>query len=107
MAGRRGFGEGGNTMSQLRRGSLLAILVVSAGIPRTVQGQAAPRPGEGRLELVEAVPRDDLASTVSAAISPDGRFLYSSAWSVASLTVFARDPQSGRLQHRQTVTSDT
>jgi 6-phosphogluconolactonase (cycloisomerase 2 family) len=92
-------------MFRLVRCSGLVVLVAVAALPGVARGQA--RPGEGRLELVEAVPRDDLTATVSAAISPDGRFLYSSAWSAASLTVFARDAQSGRLEHRQTVTSDT
>jgi 6-phosphogluconolactonase (cycloisomerase 2 family) len=64
---------------------------------------AAGAPGEGRLSLVEAVPRDDLAATVDVAVSPDGKFVYSASWQAATATVFARDPRSGKLEHRQTI----
>jgi 6-phosphogluconolactonase (cycloisomerase 2 family) len=70
-----------------------------------LQGAAPGERGEGRLSLVESVPRDDLDATVSAAVSPDGRFLYASSWRAGTVTAFARDPESGTLQPRQTISS--
>jgi 6-phosphogluconolactonase (cycloisomerase 2 family) len=89
-------------MLRISRWGWLAVLV--GGV--VMLGAQQCGAGEGRLKLVEAVQRDDLDATVSAAISPDGKFLYSSAWRPASLTVFARDAQSGALEHRQTITSE-
>src|SRR4051812_3735746 len=62
--------------------------------------------GEGRLQLVEAVPRDDLAATVGVSISGDGKFVYAASWQAATATVFARDGRSGKLEHKQTVSDD-
>jgi len=59
---------------------------------------------EGRLKLVESVVREDLNRVVCIAFSPDGRFVYASAWMPASLTVFTRDPKTGKLEHIQTLT---
>jgi 6-phosphogluconolactonase (cycloisomerase 2 family) len=61
---------------------------------------------EGRLKPVEAVVREDLNRVVSVASSPDGRFVYASAWMPASLTVFTRDPKTGKLEHTQTMTGE-
>src|SRR5262245_49676514 len=58
----------------------------------------------GRLKLVESVPRDELNSVVTAVVSPDGRFLYASSWRLAIVTVFARDPETGKLELKQTIT---
>jgi DNA-binding beta-propeller fold protein YncE len=69
-------------------------------------GLAGAAPGEGRLKLVEAVPRDDLAATVGVAISPDGKFVYSASWQAATATVFARDRATGKLEHKQTVADE-
>jgi 6-phosphogluconolactonase (cycloisomerase 2 family) len=58
----------------------------------------------GRLEFVEAPARDELDSVNTSVISPDGKFLYASAWKRAALSVFARDPRTGRLESKQTIT---
>src|SRR5262249_49569221 len=34
----------------------------------------------------------------------DGRFLYASSWRLAIVTVFARDPETGKLELKQTIT---
>src|SRR5262245_37491688 len=58
----------------------------------------------GRLEFIEAPSRDELDSVVSSVISPDGKFLYASAWKPATINVFARDLRAGRLESKQRVT---
>jgi 6-phosphogluconolactonase (cycloisomerase 2 family) len=89
-------------MSRIGRwGSLSAL--VSVGI---LLGASQGERGDGRLTLVESVPRDDLDATVSAAVSPDGKFLYASSWRAGTVAAFARDPESGKLEPRQTVSSD-
>ena len=59
--------------------------------------------GEGRLTFVEAEPRDDLDGVVTAAISPDGKFLYASSWKAGAVVVFTRDAQTGKLEPKQTI----
>jgi 6-phosphogluconolactonase (cycloisomerase 2 family) len=85
----------------VRWGSLL-VLMLGLGFPAVADEEKGP--GDGRLRHIESVPRDDLATTVSAEISPDGRFLYATSWNVGTATVFARDRKTGRLEHRQTIT---
>jgi 6-phosphogluconolactonase (cycloisomerase 2 family) len=55
------------------------------------------------LVLVETITRDDLSKVVSSVISPDGKFLYASCWNPGALVVFARDNETGKLTHVQTV----
>ncbi len=64
-------------------------------------GSAVAEPGP--LTLVESVVREDLGGTTSVVVSPDGRFLYASAYQAASHVVFARDAKTGKLEHVQTV----
>ncbi|MCA1686695.1 MAG: lactonase family protein [Planctomycetia bacterium] len=61
--------------------------------------------GEGRLRFVESVPRLELDGVVSATISPEGKFLYAASWKAGSVTAFARDPQSGKVEHKQTISN--
>jgi 6-phosphogluconolactonase (cycloisomerase 2 family) len=87
----------------LRWGSLLVLtLGLGPGIPAVADEEKAT--GDGRLRHIESVPRDDLETTVSAENSPDGRFLYAASWNVGTVTGFARDVKTGRLEHRQTIT---
>src|SRR4051794_15848814 len=60
---------------------------------------------KGRLKLVESVPRDDLVAVTGVAISPDGKYLYSASWQAATLSTFARDAKTGKLEHKQTLSS--
>jgi 6-phosphogluconolactonase (cycloisomerase 2 family) len=80
----------------------LIVLGVGAGVPAAGQSEKST----GRLTLVESVPLDKLDAVVSVTISNDGKFLYAASWRAATLTCFARDPETGKLQHRQTVDSD-
>jgi 6-phosphogluconolactonase (cycloisomerase 2 family) len=77
----------------------VTVLVLGAGL----LGAAVDEKGEGRLKPVEAVPRDDLDGVVGVQISPDGKFVYAASWKAASATTFARDPETGKLKHTQTV----
>jgi 6-phosphogluconolactonase (cycloisomerase 2 family) len=36
-------------------------------------------------------------------VSPDGKFAYAASWRPATVTGFARDPGSGKLEHKQTI----
>jgi len=68
-------------------------------------GAAPEDKGDGRLKLVEAVPRDDLGAVTGLAIDPDGKFLYAASWQSATVTGFARDAKTGKLDPRQTIFS--
>jgi 6-phosphogluconolactonase (cycloisomerase 2 family) len=75
-------------------------------VPKTV-AKPANRDTSGvatELTLVETITRDDLAKVVSSVISPDGKFLYASCWDPGALVIFARDIETGKLTHVQTVT---
>jgi 6-phosphogluconolactonase (cycloisomerase 2 family) len=85
-------------MSRLGILSPLLLVVCMAGAPQDEKG-------DGRLRLVESVPRDDLTAVTGLSIGPDGKFLYAASFQSASATVFARDPMAGTLDHRQTTTS--
>jgi hypothetical protein len=45
-----------------------------------------------------------LDSVVKAVVRPDGKFLYASSWKLSSVLTFARDPQTGKLELKQTIT---
>jgi 6-phosphogluconolactonase (cycloisomerase 2 family) len=79
-----------------------SIFVVLLGMG--LLGATQLKNGEGRLTLVESVPRDELDAVVSVATSRDGKFHYAAAWRSATLTVFARDPKTGKLEPKQTIT---
>jgi 6-phosphogluconolactonase (cycloisomerase 2 family) len=80
----------------------LCVIVLGAGVPAAGQAEKLP----GRLSLVESVPLDELDAVVSVTLSEDGKFLYAASWRAATITVFARDPETGKLRHRQTVYSE-
>jgi 6-phosphogluconolactonase (cycloisomerase 2 family) len=82
------------------RWGFLLVLTLGAGLVAIAEEEN----GDGRLRHIESVPRDDLETTVSAEMSPDGKFLYSASWNVGTATVFARNVKSGRLEHKQTIT---
>jgi 6-phosphogluconolactonase (cycloisomerase 2 family) len=84
-----------------RIGRWVSVFAVVLGVS---VAQAADKEPGGRLKLVEAVPRDELNSVVTAVVSPDGRFLYTSSWRQGIVTVFARDRETGRLELKQTIT---
>src|SRR5262245_57579057 len=58
---------------------------------------------DGTPALVEVNQREDLDAPTSVVVSPDGKFLYASAWRSASHVVFKRDAASGKLEHVQTL----
>jgi 6-phosphogluconolactonase (cycloisomerase 2 family) len=79
----------------------VSVFVIVLGVATV----SADDPSEGgRLKLVESVPRDELDSVVKAVVSPDGKFLYASCWKLSSVLTFARDPQTGKLELKQTIT---
>jgi 6-phosphogluconolactonase (cycloisomerase 2 family) len=62
-----------------------------------------PKATSAELTLIESLRRSDLAKVVRTELSPDGKFLYATCWNPGSVVVFARDDQSGRLTHVQTI----
>jgi 6-phosphogluconolactonase (cycloisomerase 2 family) len=52
----------------------------------------------GKLEYLDAVTSEGLDMVTSVECSPDGKFLYASAWQAATITVCSRDPDSGKLK---------
>jgi len=87
-------------MLQVRRWRFLFVLALGTGMLVA----AEEKKGDGRLKLVESVPRDELNTVVRTAISQDGKFLYAASWRIAALNVYARDPKTGRLENKQTIT---
>jgi len=71
--------------------------------------QRADRParGHGHLEFVDSLTNPDLRSVVGIAVSPDGKFVYASAYNSAALVAFSRDETNGRLAHLQTISDRT
>ncbi len=61
---------------------------------------------QSKLFHVATIKRDDLRGVNSAAVSKDGKFLYSSSWQVGSVNVFRRDEETGELSHVQTMASE-
>ncbi|MBW3543658.1 MAG: lactonase family protein [Planctomycetes bacterium] len=53
------------------------------------------------IQLVESHQRPELAFVTSAECSSDGRFVYAAAWQPGTVSIFARDPKTGRLQRTQ------
>jgi 6-phosphogluconolactonase (cycloisomerase 2 family) len=89
-----------------RAESVVGLSPDGPGVSKTVARPAKPHTSgtAGELVLVETITRDDLFKVVSSAISPDGKFLYASCWNPGALVVFARDIETGKLTHVQTVT---
>jgi 6-phosphogluconolactonase (cycloisomerase 2 family) len=56
------------------------------------------------LRFVSSVKRADLNYANSATVSPDGRFVYVSAWATSTANVFRRDTTTGALEHVQAIT---
>jgi 6-phosphogluconolactonase (cycloisomerase 2 family) len=62
-----------------------------------------PTASSTELRLIESVHRNDLAKVVRTELSGDGKFLYATCWNPGSVVVFARDGQTGKLTHVQTI----
>jgi 6-phosphogluconolactonase (cycloisomerase 2 family) len=84
----------------LRISRWVSVFVIVLGVVNV----SADDPSEGgRLKLVESLPRDEIDSVVKAVVSPDGKFLYASSWKLSSVLAFARDPETGKLELKQTI----
>jgi 6-phosphogluconolactonase (cycloisomerase 2 family) len=82
----------------------LSIAMLFGGLAAAqAQVEREEKAGEGRLSHVATVARDDLGAVTSVEVSPDGKFLYASAWRSATHVVFRRDATTGKLEHLQTV----
>jgi 6-phosphogluconolactonase (cycloisomerase 2 family) len=55
------------------------------------------------LRFVSSVQREELLTANSAAVSPDGKFLYVPAWSMSTACVFRRDSETGAIEHVQSI----
>lgn len=64
--------------------------------------RAISRDGVG-LKFVSQVKHEGLQGTVTLALSPDGKFVYSPGHIAASVNVFSRNSLTGELQHRQSL----
>jgi 6-phosphogluconolactonase (cycloisomerase 2 family) len=47
--------------------------------------------------------RDDMQGVCGLEVSDDGKFVYASSWNSSSITVFRRDPNTGNLEHVQSL----
>ncbi len=66
-------------------------------------GSAQRSAASGELTLIDTVSRNDLMKVVRTEFSPDGKFLYATCWNPGALVTFARDVQTGKLTHVQTI----
>ena len=88
--------------------TFLCLIAAAVSIAADEQRNSDPgRPGDdrviGALEHVGAFTEDDLRAPTSVAVSPDGKFLYVSAFQSASHIVFRQDATTGDLEHVQTI----
>lgn len=58
------------------------------------------------IRIVEKVPSEFLENVTSVSISDDGKFLYASAFAVSTLSVYAIDPENGKLSNVETITDE-
>jgi 6-phosphogluconolactonase (cycloisomerase 2 family) len=82
-----------------RFGARLAVVLVWSAAALG----AAVEKGEGRLTFVDRLVHDDLTGTVTTTISPDGKFIYSAAWSAGKVATLKRDLETGKLSLEQTI----
>jgi 6-phosphogluconolactonase (cycloisomerase 2 family) len=78
---------------------------ISSVTPTSVSshGSAQRSTASGELTLVESISRSDLMKVVRTEFSPDAKFLYATCWNPGALVTFARDVQTGKLTHVQTI----
>jgi 6-phosphogluconolactonase (cycloisomerase 2 family) len=76
-----------------------SVLVLGVGVLDT----AASDQGRVSLTQVASITSDELDAVVCVTISADGKFLYAAAWRTATVTVYARDPETGKLELRPSV----
>lgn len=70
-------------------------------------GQTKPvTKGEPKLQHVQSLEREELTGVVRANPSADGKFIYASAFRAMAVLVFAREAKAGRLEYRQSFTSE-
>jgi 6-phosphogluconolactonase (cycloisomerase 2 family) len=55
------------------------------------------------LRHLASTSRDDMQGACGLELSPDGNFLYATAWNSGSINGFRRDPATGRLEHVQSL----
>jgi DNA-binding beta-propeller fold protein YncE len=87
--------------TQLSR--LVVLLLIATGGLIAAQDRAAP---PFQLEYVDSAVDGELDAPTSVVVSPDGRFVYASAYKSGSHAVFARDQKTGTLKVVQTVKMD-
>ena len=56
------------------------------------------------LRLIGTIQNPGLAGAVTLTLSPDGQFVYVPGFNADAVNVFHRDPVTGQLEHRQTLT---
>ncbi len=83
---------------RLTQYAAIVLPVIFLMLPVAVSAQN-PAP----VKFVGVQKSQELASVTSVAISPQGKFLYASAWRVKANSAFTRDPQNGKLTALQTV----
>lgn len=82
---------------------LVILPVIATGGLVSAQDRAAP---PFQLEYVDSAVDGELDAPTSVVVSPDGRFVYASAYKSGSHAVFARDQKTGTLKVLQTVKMD-
>jgi 6-phosphogluconolactonase (cycloisomerase 2 family) len=106
-----GFAERQASEQQLLRLGPAAISQMRQAI-EAAQGEAKIRLQRiltelGRsIRIVEKVPSKLLQNVTSVSISDDGRFLYASAFLVSTVSVYAIDPDNGKLSVVETTTDE-
>ena len=88
------------------RQTLLSALAFLNGIAAHAIVGAQDEPPSFQLEYVDTAVVGELDPSTSVLVSPDGRFVYASAYKSGSHAVFSRDQKTGTLKVVQTVKKD-
>lgn len=84
----------------------LTVGVVASFCAGSLGQTGSETKGELKLRHVQSLEREELTTVVRANPSADGKFVYASAWRAMAVLVFAREVKTGRLEYRQSFTSE-
>ena len=93
-------------MAKFCRTLLHGVVLLSLIAAHSIVGAQDEVPPPFQLEHVETVGDGSLDAPTSVVVSPDGRFVYASAYKSGSHAVFSRDQKTGTLKLVQTVKKD-
>lgn len=86
--------------------SWVGIILLVIASPIGADELAEQEPGVGKLTFIKTIEGPHLRSVNSLVTSPDGKYLYATAWSASTIVVYACDAKTGLLTEVQQLKSD-